>query len=62
MNQNTPVIVISQVKEKKAGKIFPISDMLAKPVSFEELLASLRNAGVKVVLADSDSEVVHALQ
>jgi DNA-binding response OmpR family regulator len=60
MNQNTSVIVISRVKEKKAGKIFPISDMLTKPVSFEELLASLRNAGVKVVLADSDSELAHA--
>ncbi|MFL5654597.1 MAG: ATP-binding protein, partial [Ktedonobacteraceae bacterium] len=60
MNQKTPVIVISRVKEKKAGKIFPISDMLTKPISFEELLASLRNAGVKVVLAESDSELTHA--
>jgi CheY-like chemotaxis protein len=45
-NLETPVIVVSVVAEKRLGAGFAIHDYLAKPVSADQLLASLRRAGV----------------
>src|SRR5262249_16054977 len=45
-NEHVPVIVLTVVAEKGAVAGFPIHDFLVKPVQAEELLASLRRAGV----------------
>jgi PAS domain S-box-containing protein len=46
-NSQTPVIVVSMVREKEAGSAFPIHDFITKPVRAQELLASLDRAGVR---------------
>lgn len=43
-NSDTPVIVITQVKEKQAAMGFPIQGILSKPIQLEELLVSLEQA------------------
>jgi CheY-like chemotaxis protein len=46
-NRDTPVIVVTVIAEKGIATGFPIHDMLAKPVTGEELLASLTRARVR---------------
>jgi len=52
-NQTTPVIVVSVVSQKGLGGGFAIHDHLTKPLSREDLLASLRRAGVDPSAAGS---------
>ena len=43
-NRDTPVIVITQMKERQAAMGFPIQGLLSKPIQLEELLAVLKQA------------------
>jgi PAS domain S-box-containing protein len=60
-NQNTPVIIVSIVAEKGLGAGFHVHDILLKPVQGEDLLASLRGAGIAphgarpILVIDDDS-------
>ena len=60
-NQNTPVIVVTIVTEKEIAKGFPVQDYLTKPVPPDNLIDSLRRAGLypngkvkKVLVIDDD--------
>jgi signal transduction histidine kinase/DNA-binding response OmpR family regulator len=61
-NQATPVVVVTVVVEKGIGAGYAIHDYLAKPVSSEKLLASLRAAGLRphagrpVLVVDDDPQ------
>jgi len=61
-NQATPVVVVSVVVEKGVGAGYAIHDYLAKPVRSEDLLASLRAAGLRpsagrpVLVVDDDPQ------
>jgi len=61
-NQATPVVVVTVVAEKGVGAGYAIHDFLAKPVRAEELLASLRRAGLRpavgrpVLVIDDDPQ------
>ena len=59
-NRETPVIVVTVVKEKSAAIGFQIQDFLIKPVTEEQLLESLEGMGLspdganKVLIVDDD--------
>jgi signal transduction histidine kinase/CheY-like chemotaxis protein len=61
-NLATPVVVVTVVVEKGIGAGYAIHDYLAKPVSAESLLASLRAAGLRpsatrpVLVVDDDPQ------
>jgi signal transduction histidine kinase/CheY-like chemotaxis protein len=61
-NQTTPVVVVTVVVEKGVGAGYAIHDYLAKPVRPEDLLASLRAAGLvpnlgrPVLVVDDDPQ------
>jgi signal transduction histidine kinase/DNA-binding response OmpR family regulator len=61
-NQATPTVVVTVVAEKGVGAGYAIHDYLAKPVRAEELLASLRRAGLRptvgrpVLVVDDDPQ------
>jgi len=61
-NQATPLVVVTVVVEKGVGAGYVIHDYLAKPVRSEDLLASLRaaglrpNAGRPVLVIDDDPQ------
>jgi signal transduction histidine kinase/DNA-binding response OmpR family regulator len=61
-NQATPVVVVTVVVEKGVGAGYAIHDYLAKPVRAEELLASLRRAGLRpatgrpILVVDDDPQ------
>jgi PAS domain S-box-containing protein len=50
-NRDTPVVVITQVKEKQAALGFPIQGILTKPIEMKELLASLEQARSATVIS-----------
>jgi len=61
-NQATPLVVVTVVVEKGVGAGYVIHDYLAKPVRSEDLLASLRAAGLRpntgrpVLVVDDDPQ------
>jgi CheY-like chemotaxis protein len=61
-NQATPTVVVTVVAEKGVGGGYAIHDYLTKPVRAEELLASLRRAGLRpaggrpVLVVDDDPQ------
>jgi PAS domain S-box-containing protein len=61
LNRDTPVIVISMMKERGVMHGFPVSDFLQKPVEPARLFASLSQAGVppsaqgRVLVVDDDA-------
>ena len=67
-NQNTPAVVVTVVVERGVGAGYAIHDYLAKPVRPEELLASLRRAGLRpasgrpVLVVDDDPQARRLLQ
>jgi CheY-like chemotaxis protein len=65
LNQNTPVIVVTLVAEKGIAKGFPIQDYLVKPVRPNDLLDSLRGAGLtpkslqrRILVVDDDVKIL----
>ena len=60
LNRTTPTVVVTVVAEKGVGAGFAIHDFLSKPVRSEDLLASLRSAGLRptvgrpVLVVDDD--------
>ncbi|HKI86823.1 MAG TPA: response regulator [Thermoanaerobaculia bacterium] len=46
-NSETPVVVVTVVTEKSAGRGFLLHDFLVKPIRESELVASLERAGVR---------------
>ena len=58
-NHTTPIIVITQVKEKYASMGFPIQDILHKPLQLEDLLASLERARSETAIAERDEQGSH---
>jgi signal transduction histidine kinase/CheY-like chemotaxis protein len=67
-NAATPVIVVTVIVEKGIGAGYAIHDYLAKPVSSESLLASLRAAGARpsatrpVLVVDDDPQARRLMQ
>ena len=61
-NANTPVIVVTVVAEKGIGAGYAVHDYLVKPVAPEQLLGSLRRAGIlpageqPILLVDDDAQ------
>ena len=55
-NRETPVVVITQVKEKQAALGFPIQGILTKPIHMEELLTTLDQARRRAVAAAHDGQ------
>ena len=61
INKDTPVIIVTIVAEKSTALGFMVSDYITKPASSEELITSLRAAGVadksdktKILVIDDD--------
>ena len=67
-NQATPTVVVTMVVEKGVGAGYAIHDYLAKPVRAEDLVASLRRAGLRpavgrpVLVVDDDPQARRLLQ
>jgi PAS domain S-box-containing protein len=67
-NQGVPVIVLTVVAERGAVAGFEVHDFLVKPVPAEELLASLRRAGVTpegaptVLVVDDDPSALKIME
>src|SRR5262249_6325913 len=67
-NEHVPVIVLTVGAEKGAAAGFPIHDFRVKPVQADELLASLRRAGVppdrgqKVLVVDDDPQALKLME
>ena len=55
-NRETPVVVITQVKEKQAALGFPIQGILTKPIHMEELLTTLDQARRRAVAVAHDGQ------
>lgn len=56
LNRTTPIIVITQVKEKYASMGFPIQDILHKPLQLEDLLASLERVRSETAITGRDEQ------
>ena len=68
LNSRTPVFVVSVIADKSMGVIHPIQDILHKPVSEQELLASLQRAGIEprtsktVLVVDDDPAMLKLMK
>jgi hypothetical protein len=67
-NRNTPVVVVSVVAEKGVVGSFRVHDYLKKPTTSEELLDSLKRAGVRpgakqpILVVDDDPAALNLMQ
>jgi len=67
-NRETPVIVVTVVAEKGVAMGFQVHDFLVKPVRTEDLLVSLKRAGIapdgnpKILVVDDDLQTLKLIE